>query len=124
MARPTEADLPLGGSLVVMKGVVVALLVAAAAFAPSPARADPTTTMLDRASDASDAASAPLGPGPDSISLETSQSVPDADPNPDPASGSKVDSAAVDSAASGVSKDPSHTLPPTDTVLPAVDSSH
>ena len=99
-----------------MKGVAVALLIAAAAFAPTPARADPSTT-LDRASDASATASAPQGAGPDASSLGASKSVPNADPGPDLPGGSEIDSAA-----SGGSKDPSHTLPPTDTELPAVDS--
>ncbi len=99
-----------------MKGVVVALLVAAAAFAPSPARADPSTAaIVDRVSDASAAAEA-VGAVSGPSGLEAGTSAPNADPTPDPAGGSTVDPAAARGSK------PAHTLPPTDTELPAVDS--
>ena len=88
-----------------MKGVAVALLVAAAAFAPSPVRADPATaTTVDRASDAAS-----------SDVQRAAAQVPVADPDPDPK---------AKSAANAAGDDPSRTLPPTDTELPAVDGRH
>ena len=88
-----------------MKGVAVALLVAAAAFAPTSARAETpfSAATIDRAADTT---ADPVPPDA-AIDLYTNE------PAPKDASGVTVRS-----------DDPSRTLPPTDTDLPAVDGRH
>ena len=105
---------PLGSSLVVMKGVAVALLVAAAAFAPSTARAEApvTAATTDRAADA----------GVDPVVSDAVVDLRAAEPVPKAAT--PVPKAATAPDGPDPSDDPSRTLPPTDTELPAVDGRH
>ena len=114
MARPMAGERPVGSSLVVMKGVAVALLVAAAAFAPSTARAEApvTAATTDRAADAG---AAPVAPDV-AVELRATEPVPDA--------ATLVPKAATTPDGPDPSDDPSRTLPPTDTELPAVDGRH
>jgi hypothetical protein len=98
-------DRPRGTSLAILKGAIVALLVVAAAFAPSSTRADaPTAATIDRVSDAG----AAVIPGQVEADLRTVESTQDTVP-----AGAAPPTAA-----------PTRTLPPTDTDLPAVDGAH
>jgi hypothetical protein len=100
-------DARFGASLTVLKGAIVALLIAAAAVAPPSARADPpTAATIERVSDAGAFVAPSTAPPQDASDARV------AEPSQDPVGAARPSGA------------PKRTLPPTDTELPAVDGSH